>query len=127
MYCLSCWIFHCAGRKTTAQRLIEKNNLNLTNSPAPTLLIGGRDEDVDGGIGDFPNCKMGKRNQSAPPGLELCKSDASGYPAVASSVTFKSSVASSLFWNSCLVENIVKDHFLRVFCTKHMIPLPTWQ
>lgn len=94
----------------------------LTNSPAPTLLIDGRNEDVDGGIRDFPNCKMGKRNQSALPGLELCKSDALGYPAMASSVMLKSWVASSLFSSSCLVQNIAKDHFPRVFCTKHMDP-----
>lgn len=121
MYCLSCWIFHCAERKTTAQRLIEKSNLNI-NKQSCTSIADVRHEDVDGGIGDFPNCKMGKRNQPALPGLELRKSDASGYPAMASSVRLKSRVAASLFWSSCLVENIAKDHFPRVFCTKHVAP-----
>lgn len=65
---------------------------------------------------------MGKRNQSALPGLELRKSDALGYPAMVSSVTLKSRVASSLSSSSCLLENIAKDHFPRVFCTKHMDP-----
>lgn len=96
--------------------------ISVLTATAPTLLVDGRDEDVDGGIGDFPNCKMRKRNRSALPGLELRESDASGYPAMSPSVTLKSQMSSSLFWSSCLADNPVKDHFPRDFCTKHMAP-----
>lgn len=48
------------------------------------LLINVRDEDVDGEIRGFPNCKMGKRNQLATSGCsDICTADTLGYSAVA--------------------------------------------
>lgn len=47
-----------------AQRLTEKTNLHVSNQSCRhcCLVSGG---DIAGGIRDFPNCKMGKRNQFA--------------------------------------------------------------